>query len=464
MQDDHIEMEIEIARMGAVYGAAYFTIVASRAKSVQQGFLHERQFVFSDNISYVLPFESRDGVAGSVTLVRSKEIVPVEYYGPLDERGWAFQEKKLSPRTISFYGGQTVWRCRCTNAYDGWHMQCRMGWMGRELEILPGSAPPGGEGDMDNLPSPSEEETRERWLDWWTGTVEFYSELAFTIRRDRALAISAIAQEVNCVLHHDTYLAGIWKSTLPLGLLWQVVSDVSGYQEPDGYQGPSWSWTSTNREIWYNPRVYNNGTDESDRNVIPNPHNAEILNAVCIPVNQLAPYGAVRRNSTSLTIRGHFFEGQVLVKDEWFCWLYYDDGSEYSRRCQIIPDQDSWKDLAKQPGNDDDHQQHDAGYKKGETNEGGDNKKDGKGQEDIIFNVDLRILTDRAIRRDEVTVPAEILIRKFGAKFIGGLVLRPNSDGRTYRRVGILIVESEEGVSRSSVVFKSWTRKEIVIV
>jgi hypothetical protein len=59
-------------------------------------------------------------------------------------------------------------------------------------------------------------------------------------------ALASIAEEARLLLN-DTYCCGLWKSTLPDSLLWEVDAEektVSLNGRPAEYGAPSWSWTS----------------------------------------------------------------------------------------------------------------------------------------------------------------------------------------------------------------------------
>lgn len=67
------------------------------------------------------------------------------------------------------------------------------------------------------------------------------------------VALSSLATEMASLLE-DTYYAGIWKRTLPHGLLWQVdrqqqIRDVALNRRVKAYKSPSWSWTSMDAPV-----------------------------------------------------------------------------------------------------------------------------------------------------------------------------------------------------------------------
>jgi hypothetical protein len=115
IQDDEVDWEHEAKCMGKVFASAYCTIAATSAKDSTEGFLIPRS------------------VKHSVRLVDKSVNNQFEVYacevggnfdhdvghGVLNQRGWVFQERALSPRTIHFTATQTYWECgsviRCEN-------------------------------------------------------------------------------------------------------------------------------------------------------------------------------------------------------------------------------------------------------------------------------------------------------------------------------------------------------------
>jgi hypothetical protein len=84
----------------------------------------------------------------------------------------------------------------------------------------------------------------------WYWLISNYTERKLTNARDRLPAISGVARIVSKRFNW-TYVAGLWSHDLEVALLWGVV-------EPDEplsinvahYSGPSWSWASTDRQMF----------------------------------------------------------------------------------------------------------------------------------------------------------------------------------------------------------------------
>lgn len=162
-------------------------------------------------------------------------------YSPLHKRGWTFQERLLSPRTLHFAHDQVYWECidrRLSEAtpyselrmpdplYDWYSLSSRSV---KEIytELL-------YEGDV------------HRALEVWSKLVVAYSRRHLTYGSDKLLALSRIANGMARTFKPEDYLAGLWRQGLPVSLLWYT-SD--GAVRTELYRAPSWSWASIDGQI-----------------------------------------------------------------------------------------------------------------------------------------------------------------------------------------------------------------------
>jgi hypothetical protein len=173
------------------------------------------------------------------------------------KRGWVFQERLMAPRMILFGSDRIYWRCQKRN----------------ENEYLPHGLPQSGEMFDQHAKSPftlpdvshpyelSTENLRDIY-DHWYGLVDEYSETDLTYpEKDKLVAMAAIARHFDRLLP-GRYCAGIFKSDLHFGLLWDSVYDYKGTADlkrldwslkitidqdrSHRYQAPTWSWASVN--------------------------------------------------------------------------------------------------------------------------------------------------------------------------------------------------------------------------
>ncbi|EWZ81973.1 hypothetical protein FOWG_14387 [Fusarium oxysporum f. sp. lycopersici MN25] len=156
---------------------------------------------------------------------------------PLNRRGWVYQERLLSPRTVHF-GTEVFWECRMKTA----------------SEMLPMGFP------LSSTARPLNENTKcwvdevrstSKFLDVygrWMNFVENFSHCHLTMERDKLPAIAGVAAVVQ--LPDDQYLAGLWRSGLASQLIWRRSEKRwADYELPRDYRAPSWSWASVNGPI-----------------------------------------------------------------------------------------------------------------------------------------------------------------------------------------------------------------------
>lgn len=318
MQDDPSDKAVEIAQMPAVYGNSSLTIAASRASSVEEGFLGNRTATdFLDQV-FELPYQCQDGQIGSITLTRTR-IQPE----PLDSRGWILQERLLSPRTLEFGSRQLRWICQKSDQdiSDGWRKKAEVNQSRKDnIDNLDGlRAQFRSLQDMkykldgreiEDWYQVAQDYTRQRRtestdirlshpriaeqfisaMDNWYKIVNAYTRRSLSVPTDRILAISAVAERYGRAFG-DQYCAGIWRGTLPLTLLWKAMGN-NMQLRPQKWQGPSWSWTSINRPVvcpgrnWFRQ------------------DGPKILDITLELTNPTHPYGALREGSGRLTLKG----------------------------------------------------------------------------------------------------------------------------------------------------------------
>ncbi|KAL0941935.1 het domain containing protein [Colletotrichum truncatum] len=263
LQDDEHFKTKELRRMDDIYRHASFTIVASAAAGVGEGFLKKR----ASTIDTFLPVAGNSRVVFELKAERGtdgpSQQVPV-YLRPdkLDEvepwynRAWTLQEALFSGRRLQYRANQTTWICYCSKEKlqecDGWaggigHTYlnfCDGGALGKVMEVLWG---------RQDIPQ------HDVLLEYWYDLVEIYTSREMTYQRDRLPAISGIAREFSSILK-EKYLFGLWKSGLATGLVWSLQSPRLGLHPDSGTSpmgAPSWSWGSAGGSVqWSGRKLY----------------------------------------------------------------------------------------------------------------------------------------------------------------------------------------------------------------
>lgn len=90
----------------------------------------------------------------------------------------------------------------------------------------------------------------EKSTELWYRTVQEYLGLDLTFQSDRMAASAAPTQRMERLRVDDQFLAGLWKKTLLLDLLWMVwprPKDAHG--RPHMSKGPTWSWISVHGQV-----------------------------------------------------------------------------------------------------------------------------------------------------------------------------------------------------------------------
>lgn len=225
VQDDELDMRRELSHMAQIYELALVVISASRAANVHEGFLKDAPMSYTDRDirPVTLRLEDNMGIQSNLILRDSrpawhwmKELMDEE---PIHKRGWTFQEAILATRKIEYKTEGIGYSCR-TLAIDG----------SRKKNIV-------GRGHFkssDHVP-----------LEWGL-VVEAYTRRKISLSSDKLVAIGAVAAFLQRS-NHKTYVAGLWKEDLSIGLCWHTLSWELAAR-PKKWRAPSWSWAAYDGE------------------------------------------------------------------------------------------------------------------------------------------------------------------------------------------------------------------------
>lgn len=270
VQDDEItEKAKQIAIMSKIYTNATLTIMASKAKSSNEGFLGDMTssaqiLPGAQPLAKLLFRESGSGREGTLyTYTAPWNNRDNDKEDPIDTRGWTFQERHLSTRILEYRSKHVRWVCRsCVDMditdikkndslTDG--LRYNTSWaehflLHRSAKFMKAfSVHAAGEFGIDERLKP---EAVDEILDGFYDLVEEYSRRVLSLPQDRILAISGIAELVRSRTDQK-YAAGLWRRMLPVALIWNREYKYEEPPEPrtTDYQGPSWSWTAVNGSI-----------------------------------------------------------------------------------------------------------------------------------------------------------------------------------------------------------------------
>ncbi|KHE81757.1 hypothetical protein GE21DRAFT_5107, partial [Neurospora crassa] len=260
IQKNQKDWEAESKRMSSVYGNAELTIIAGRSPDSGLGFLTNNYLTTKKHPKPVPmragpnPHTGEGPDLGTVylTMQRGKSV------GPVDTRGWCFQEALLSNRALVFGEDQVFYQCRQHTRYEDGCVDVDVSKRGQALTSLhPGTKP----------------EVLRRWYQMLVS----FTPRALTEPHDIFACIVSVALITHGVLK-SRYLAGLWECDMPKGLLWKsrwsYVSRkhfrpiekplASPFTERPGevpgkpvVRAPSWSWAYVTGPVFWdtNPRI-----------------------------------------------------------------------------------------------------------------------------------------------------------------------------------------------------------------
>jgi hypothetical protein len=209
---------------------------------------------------------------------------------PLNSRGWTFQERLLSTRTVHYATDQMYWECeKAFFAEDGSAFDPK--FFSLNTVISKQYTPPSERGFrqrgitsfIEGLPLPMQQ-PQGRWRGGWLSHIESYSKRNLTKATDKLPALSGLANMI-ASRTGDQYFAGLWREHVIEDLHWRVYTreeirqggismnvsnftlfypDSEGLRSvygrtlcdiltPPDYRAPSWSWASLDTHIKFVP-------------------------------------------------------------------------------------------------------------------------------------------------------------------------------------------------------------------
>ncbi|CAH0051072.1 unnamed protein product [Clonostachys solani] len=268
-------------------------------------------------------FEFTLNADGDKTLVKSDADTRKFVDEPLIQTAKGFQERLLTPRMIHFGSSFVYWECHgsiCNELYP-YGILCEpfrytsvegqkpVTVSPKYIAAYPTRVPPRPAWKplltsrlFHHLVGDVKIDTLNRWwqlLEAYTKCIISAPGERLTCIESAAMGMKALLKEQGC---DDTYLAGIWKETLPASLLWTPQS--SGTRLTS-YRAPSWSWAAVDGGIDYEygrMREFNNSLL------------CELVDANCHEETGLVAGG-------HLTLRGKLVSGRFFEKPVWWADL-----------------------------------------------------------------------------------------------------------------------------------------------
>jgi hypothetical protein len=248
IQDDEQDWDREAAKMCSVYENAYLTVSADCSPAVQHGIFSEQSYATPPcMLSYKgVQVNVRQSLQRKHTLRDPFDNIDFDNLDapiPLYRRAWCLQETVLSTRTLHFTGKELMWECN-----EAYHCECQS-----QKTVEP---------EMCNRtfrrPEIFGHATKAKFFDKWQALLENYTARKLRVESDKFTAMSGLAKKMQQVICYftgedDLYLAGLWKSNLAQGLLWQRQIEFFHTEptrgRPKEWRAPSWSWASINGPV-----------------------------------------------------------------------------------------------------------------------------------------------------------------------------------------------------------------------
>jgi hypothetical protein len=194
IQDDPLDWQEQAAQMASIYQNSYITLAATSSLNNESGCF------WGSDASYEKHFKA-EPLSNDLSVRRAMKHWERFWASnsaavfPLLSRAWVFQERLLPSRVVHFSRNELVWKCAGLG-------DCQCG--GYFVPSNPKS---------------------HNWISKgsWRSAVELFTTLHLTFEQDRLPAFFGFAdfyaQAVGASLKTD-YLAGLWRKSLHIDLLW----------------------------------------------------------------------------------------------------------------------------------------------------------------------------------------------------------------------------------------------------
>lgn len=293
------EMHTMIAEIPNIYRHATLTIAAKSSNSANEGFLRPRQIKHCTVLDEILLFYSPNDFQITIkdlfgksgfAMVRTYKVMEKGFIPIIETRGWTLQEQVLSKRYLSFSSIATQWQFYGASSYEGYLADGgdAITWID-PLDSISSK--------WKSLKFLKPPKTTQKHQSLWQDLVAEYMVRDLSIRKDRPIAISALASDLGDA---NDYVAGVWLSDLCHGLSW--VPTALQKEAVVGYFTPSWSWWSAEKYITWLV------TEKSDIRQEPR---FQLIDYYLKLAHPTAPFGYLVQASLRVEARC----GQVLFND-----------------------------------------------------------------------------------------------------------------------------------------------------
>lgn len=204
--EEIFDWQQEASQMHKVYSNTLCNISAAAGVGSSSAILRPRapDTLRQDELN--IQWLNKDGTTtiSSYRLVEHRLWMDDVVYAPVNRRAWVVQERMLSPRIIHFTNSRIYWECFEKIASE------------IKPQIWPCKVFPSKDNDKSE---PISQDSLGKLYHDWCFLVELYAAKELTVRTDKLPGFSAIARRM-ATYFQDDYLAGMWRQSLKLDLLW----------------------------------------------------------------------------------------------------------------------------------------------------------------------------------------------------------------------------------------------------
>lgn len=259
-QDNLEDWKKEAAVMRRVYTHAQCNIAATGAANSTVGLSFDREPIS------VTPFWIERDLKGA----RDKFLVlPPDYWlqdvdlGVLNRRAWVLQERHLSTRIMHFSNTQVFWECLedkegeiSVSSNLAWPKHWQWEDKLHRRSLLNFQTTTALKKALTTSKSTRDPDWLKSIYQGWNTLICKYTMCGLTKESDKFIAIDGIVQQIERA-SGDLYVAGLWRETLPLSLLWSSADDE--IRLSIRHRAPTWSWANVDGPVnAYDVEMHNN--------------------------------------------------------------------------------------------------------------------------------------------------------------------------------------------------------------
>jgi hypothetical protein len=212
--------------------------------------------------------------------------------GPLRRRGWALEERELSPRLLHFTSKEVLWECRTLKASQGLPTKDVSDKLKLENRRFLDSIGELGDRNIHDV---------------WFSTLLDYTSRQLTKEEDTFPALSGLAKIFSNYTKSE-YVAGLWAGDLQRSLAWASLrwnqSGSNTVSRHSKYIAPTWSWASFQGNKTFSS--FSAKLEDVSAQMTSGPNGGPVpgmamINSYSVSLATADPYGRLKAATLSIT-------------------------------------------------------------------------------------------------------------------------------------------------------------------